>query len=132
MDSQPIVVEQSFSVQPDVVWQAVTEPDLMRQWNFEQIADFRPELFEPSVTNAIRCAMCGGYAVTGFQAPPLGLVLSGNHGRGEGILRLHVPTRRSAQDGVLKSQIKPWRKEAVAAEKEVFSINGSNSVRSMI
>ncbi|MDX2436989.1 MAG: SRPBCC domain-containing protein [Acidobacteriota bacterium] len=44
MRSKPIVVEQSFSVQLDAVWQAITEPDLMRQWYFEQIEDFRPEV----------------------------------------------------------------------------------------
>jgi uncharacterized protein YndB with AHSA1/START domain len=42
--SEPIIVEQSFSVQPDVVWQAITNPDLMRRWYFEQIEDFRPEV----------------------------------------------------------------------------------------
>jgi len=41
---EPIIVEQSFSVQPDEVWQAVTDPSLMRQWYFEQIEDFRPEV----------------------------------------------------------------------------------------
>lgn len=44
MSFEPIVVEQSFPVQPEVVWQAVTKPDLMRQWYFEQILDFRPEV----------------------------------------------------------------------------------------
>ncbi len=44
MGSEPIVVEQSFSVQPDAVWQAVTKPGLMRQWYFEPIDDFRPEV----------------------------------------------------------------------------------------
>ena len=44
MRSEPIIVEQPFSVQPDVVWQAITNPDLMRQWYFEQIEDFRPEV----------------------------------------------------------------------------------------
>ncbi len=44
MSSKPIVVEQSFSVKPDAVWQAITKPDLMRQWYFEHIEDFRPEV----------------------------------------------------------------------------------------
>ena len=44
MSSGPIVIEQSFSVPPDVVWQAVTRPNLMREWYFEQIEDFRPEV----------------------------------------------------------------------------------------
>ena len=42
--SDPIVVEQSFSAQPDEVWRAVTNPDLMRQWYYEPIEDFRPEV----------------------------------------------------------------------------------------
>lgn len=42
--SVPIVVEQSFAVPPDKVWRAVTQPDLMRKWYFEQIEDFRPEV----------------------------------------------------------------------------------------
>ena len=44
MSSQPIVVEQSFPVQPEVVWHAITDPDLMRQWYFEPLEDFRPEV----------------------------------------------------------------------------------------
>ena len=44
MSSKPIVVRHSFSVQPDAVWQAVTRPELMRQWYFEPIEDFHPEV----------------------------------------------------------------------------------------
>ena len=44
MSSQPIVVEQLFSVQPNVVWQAVTKPELMRRWYFAPIEDFRAEV----------------------------------------------------------------------------------------
>ena len=44
MASEPIVVEQSFPVEPLAVWQAVTNPDLMRQWFFESIDDFRPQV----------------------------------------------------------------------------------------
>lgn len=44
MNAKPIVVEQRFPVQPDAVWLAVTKPDLMRQWYFEAIEDFRPEV----------------------------------------------------------------------------------------
>ncbi|MCG6949800.1 MAG: hypothetical protein LJE93_12885 [Acidobacteria bacterium] len=40
VDSKPIVVEQSFSVWPDAVWQAITKPDLMQRWYFEPIEDF--------------------------------------------------------------------------------------------
>ena len=44
VSSEPIVVEQSFPVKPDIVWEAITRPDLMRQWYFEPIDDFRPEV----------------------------------------------------------------------------------------
>lgn len=44
MSSEPIVVEQLFQVRPDAVWRAITDPDLMRRWYFEQIEDFRPEV----------------------------------------------------------------------------------------
>lgn len=44
MRSVPIIVEQSFLAQPEAVWQAITNPELMRQWYFEQIDDFRPEV----------------------------------------------------------------------------------------
>ena len=44
MSSQAIVVEQFFSVSPDTVWEAITRPDLMRQWYFEPIEDFRTDV----------------------------------------------------------------------------------------
>jgi len=44
VSSKPIVVEQLFPAQPDAVWRAITKPDLMRQWYFEPIEDFRPEV----------------------------------------------------------------------------------------
>ena len=44
MGSKPIVVEQSFPVTPETVWRAITKPNLMRLWYFEQIEDFRPEV----------------------------------------------------------------------------------------
>jgi uncharacterized protein YndB with AHSA1/START domain len=44
VSSKPIKVEQSSSAPPDAVWRAVTDPDLMRQWYFNQIDDFRPEV----------------------------------------------------------------------------------------
>ena len=37
-------MEQPFPVEPVAVWQAVTNPDLMRQWFFESIEDFRPQI----------------------------------------------------------------------------------------
>lgn len=44
MSSAPIIVEQVFPVQPDAVWQAITNPVLMRGWYFEPIGDFQPEV----------------------------------------------------------------------------------------
>lgn len=39
-----IVVEQVFDSSPDRIWKAITDPDEMRQWFFEQMPDFRPEV----------------------------------------------------------------------------------------
>ena len=38
---KPIVVEQTFAVDRERLWQAITDPDEMRQWYFESIPDFR-------------------------------------------------------------------------------------------
>jgi Uncharacterized conserved protein len=42
--SLPIVVSQVVEHDISTVWQAVTAPDQMRQWYFEDMPDFRPEL----------------------------------------------------------------------------------------
>ena len=44
MEWEPIVVEQSFAVPRASLWRAVTDPALMRQWYFEMIEDFKPEV----------------------------------------------------------------------------------------
>ena len=44
MDTSPIVVEQEFSQPIDVVWKAITDVDEMKQWFFETIEDFKPEV----------------------------------------------------------------------------------------
>ena len=45
----PIVVEQTFDAVPEAVWKAITDIDQMRQWYFENIPDFKPEVgFETS------------------------------------------------------------------------------------
>ena len=44
MIPDPIVVEQSLPADPEVVWRAITDPALMRQWYFEAIEEFRPEV----------------------------------------------------------------------------------------
>ncbi|RZT96368.1 uncharacterized protein YndB with AHSA1/START domain [Ancylomarina subtilis] len=39
-----IIVEQNFSVPLSQLWKAISEPDQMRQWFFENIEDFQPEV----------------------------------------------------------------------------------------
>jgi uncharacterized protein YndB with AHSA1/START domain len=41
---EPIVVEQTFNAPVDRVWRAITDKDEMRQWFFESIAEFSPEI----------------------------------------------------------------------------------------
>ncbi len=43
-DDQPIVVEQAFKSSIDNVWKAVTEAPKMRQWFFDNIPSFKPEV----------------------------------------------------------------------------------------
>jgi uncharacterized protein YndB with AHSA1/START domain len=38
----PVVVEQWFDCQPGKIWNAITRPDQMRQWFFENIPAFDP------------------------------------------------------------------------------------------
>ncbi len=40
----PIIVEQSFDTSIESVWKAITEVDQMRQWYFENIPSFKPEV----------------------------------------------------------------------------------------
>lgn len=44
MNTSPIVVEQTFNVPASVLWKAITDKDEMRQWFFEQMTDFQPEV----------------------------------------------------------------------------------------
>lgn len=41
---EPIVVEQTFNADIDTVWKSITEVDLMRQWYFDNIPSFKPEV----------------------------------------------------------------------------------------
>ena len=41
---EPIIVEQHFEKTMNVVWKAITEPDQMTKWFFENIPDFKPEV----------------------------------------------------------------------------------------
>jgi len=43
-DDAPIIVEQLFDQPIDIVWNAITQIDLMRQWYFENIPAFNPEV----------------------------------------------------------------------------------------
>ena len=38
---KPIVVEEEFNKNIDTVWKAITEPEQMRKWFFENIPDFK-------------------------------------------------------------------------------------------
>ena len=42
--SDPIVVEQLLPSSPSTVWKAITDPAQMREWFFDSIEDFRPEV----------------------------------------------------------------------------------------
>lgn len=42
--SNPIVVEQTFNTKVNKVWDAITKPDEMRQWFFNNIPSFEPKV----------------------------------------------------------------------------------------
>ncbi len=44
VSDEPIVVEQTFKATIETVWKSITEIDLMRQWYFENIPSFQPEI----------------------------------------------------------------------------------------
>lgn len=54
MNEAPIVSENNFNAPISAIWKAITEPDQMRQWFFEAIADFRPEVGFETQFN-VRC-----------------------------------------------------------------------------
>jgi uncharacterized protein YndB with AHSA1/START domain len=41
---EPVVIEQSFDASSDSVWNALTQIDQMRQWFFDNIPAFEPEV----------------------------------------------------------------------------------------
>lgn len=54
MNADPIVVEQTFNAPIAVVWKAITDKGQMRQWFFEQMTEFKPEIgFKTQFT--VRC-----------------------------------------------------------------------------
>lgn len=44
VNEKPVVVEQLFDNPLNEVWKAITEVDLMTQWFFENIPDFKPQI----------------------------------------------------------------------------------------
>lgn len=43
-DDDPVIIEQSFNVDIQTVWNSITRIELMRKWYFENIPAFRPEV----------------------------------------------------------------------------------------
>ena len=43
MSKNSVVVERVFKVEPSLVWKALTEKELMKQWYIE-VEDFKPEV----------------------------------------------------------------------------------------
>lgn len=44
MEHEPIVVEETFDASLSEVWQAISDQDQMRQWFFETMGEFQPEV----------------------------------------------------------------------------------------
>jgi len=44
VSDEPVVIERTFDATADAVWKAITELDRMRQWYFENIPSFEPEV----------------------------------------------------------------------------------------
>ncbi len=53
-DDDPVVVEQTYRASVDTVWNAITQIDLMRQWYFDDIPSFEPEVGFETQFN-VRC-----------------------------------------------------------------------------
>lgn len=43
-DNAPIIIEQKFKVPLNNVWEAITNPEQMKQWYFDNIPDFQPRV----------------------------------------------------------------------------------------
>lgn len=54
MNAAPIVVEQEFNAPIAVLWKAITDTDQMRQWFFQSMTDFKPEVGFETQFN-VRC-----------------------------------------------------------------------------
>lgn len=44
IDEDPVVVEQIFEQAIEIVWKAITDVNEMRQWFFDNIPEFSPEV----------------------------------------------------------------------------------------
>ena len=44
MNTDPIVLEETYNAPISVVWKAITDKDQMRQWFFEPMTSFQPEV----------------------------------------------------------------------------------------
>ena len=44
LKDKPIVVEHTFEVSTSIIWDAITTIEKMKQWFFENIEDFKPEV----------------------------------------------------------------------------------------
>ena len=53
-NDEPIIVEQTFPLSINTVWKAITEIDQMRQWYFENIPSFEPDVGFETQFN-VRC-----------------------------------------------------------------------------
>ena len=43
-NEEPIIIEQTFNQSVDIVWKAITDIKQMRQWYFDNIPSFKPEV----------------------------------------------------------------------------------------
>ena len=43
-NDEPIIVEQTFNISIDTVWNSITEINQMRLWYFDNIPSFKPEV----------------------------------------------------------------------------------------
>jgi uncharacterized protein YndB with AHSA1/START domain len=44
MKNEPVIIERTFNASVDKVWKAITDKDQMKQWYFDTIDDFKPEV----------------------------------------------------------------------------------------
>ncbi|MBT5707968.1 MAG: SRPBCC domain-containing protein [Verrucomicrobia bacterium] len=42
--NEPVIVEETYDASPELVWEAITEADLMREWYFDTIKQFEAKV----------------------------------------------------------------------------------------